>query len=108
MPRSTWEAFPFADDIVMSEDQEWSRRVLLAGHAIGYEPAAAVHHSHTYSVEGAFRRFFDSGVSAERSYVDEANAPGARVGRGRPLRTRRIRVAVDDPSTPVDPVHSRL
>jgi rhamnosyltransferase len=69
MPRSTWEAFPFADDIVMSEDQEWSRRVLLAGHAIGYEPEAAVHHSHTYSVSAAFRRFFDSGASAERSYV---------------------------------------
>ena len=27
LPRSLWEAFPFADDIVMSEDQEWSRRV---------------------------------------------------------------------------------
>ena len=31
MPRALWEAFPFADDIVMSEDQEWSRRVLRAG-----------------------------------------------------------------------------
>ena len=69
--RQTWEAYPFADDIVMSEDQEWSRRVLRAGFGLVYAPDAAVHHSHAYSVVGAMRRFFDSGASAERSYVDE-------------------------------------
>jgi rhamnosyltransferase len=68
--RSIWETFPFADDIVMSEDQEWSRRVLLAGYGIAYEPDAAVYHSHTYSLAGAIRRFFDSGASADRSYLD--------------------------------------
>ena len=72
MPRRVWEEFPFADDIVMSEDQEWSRRILRAGLGITYEPRAAVYHSHRYSVAGALRRFFDSGASAERSYVDEA------------------------------------
>jgi rhamnosyltransferase len=71
MPRRVWEEFPFADDIVMSEDQEWSRRVLLAGKTIVYEPTAIVHHSHAYSIAGAMRRFFDSGASAERSYVSE-------------------------------------
>jgi rhamnosyltransferase len=69
MPRALWEAFPFADDIIMSEDQEWSRRVLQAGLGIVYEPKAAVYHSHVYSVGRAMRRFFDSGASAERSYV---------------------------------------
>jgi GT2 family glycosyltransferase len=73
MPRRVWEEFPFADDIVMSEDQEWSRRVLLAGKTIVYEPRAIVHHSHTYSIAGAMRRFFDSGASAERSYVSEGS-----------------------------------
>ena len=53
MPRALWEAFPFADDIVMSEDQEWSRRVLRAGLDIVYEPEAAVYHSHAYSVLSA-------------------------------------------------------
>jgi rhamnosyltransferase len=77
MPRSLWEEFPFVDDIVMSEDQEWSRRILRAGYAIAYEPAAAVHHSHTYSVMSAMRRFFDSGVSAERSYVDGSQSGAA-------------------------------
>ncbi len=69
MTRSTWEDFPFADDLIMSEDQEWSRRVLRAGHALVYVADAAVHHSHSYSIAAAFRRFFDSGVSAERSYA---------------------------------------
>jgi rhamnosyltransferase len=69
LPRRIWQEYPFAEDIIMSEDQEWSRRVLLAGMTIVYEPTATVHHSHTYSVAGAMRRFFDSGVSAENSYV---------------------------------------
>jgi rhamnosyltransferase len=77
MPRAVWEEFPFAADIVMSEDQEWSRRVLRAGFGLVYEPAAAVYHSHAYSVLSAMRRFFDSGVSAERSYVDGTESSAA-------------------------------
>ena len=61
----------------MSEDQEWSRRVLRAGYQLVYEPAAAVHHSHAYTLAGAFRRFFDSGASAERSYVDGSTSTNA-------------------------------
>jgi rhamnosyltransferase len=67
--RNIWERFPFVEDIVMSEDQEWSRRVLLEGFTIVYEPAAAVRHSHNYTLSGAFRRFFDSGASASRAYL---------------------------------------
>jgi rhamnosyltransferase len=69
IPRSVWKANPFRDDVTMSEDQEWSRRMLLAGHTIVYEPEAAVRHSHAYTLRGAFRRFYDSGASAGRSYV---------------------------------------
>jgi rhamnosyltransferase len=88
IPRRLWERYPFAEDVVMSEDQEWSRRVLHAGLEIVYEPRAAVHHSHSYSLAGAMRRFFDSGVSAERSYVDGGASKaalwsaGARYARG--------------------------
>jgi rhamnosyltransferase len=77
MRRATWEEFPFADDLIMSEDQEWSRRVLRAGFELAYVADAAVHHSHRYSIADAFRRFFDSGVSAERSYAAGGNGPGA-------------------------------
>ncbi len=69
MRRSTWEAEPFVEDIIMSEDQEWSRRMLLSGATIRYEAGAAVRHSHRYTLGSAFRRFFDSGVSAERAYL---------------------------------------
>ncbi len=67
--RDVFERFSFVDDIVMSEDQEWSRRVLLAGYAIAYEPRAVVRHSHDYDLRAAFRRFYQSGFSARRSYA---------------------------------------
>ena len=69
MPRNIWAANPFVEDIVMSEDQEWSRRMLLQGYALAYVPEAAVRHSHNYTLRAAFRRFFDSGASAERAYM---------------------------------------
>lgn len=77
MRRATWEEFPFADDLIMSEDQEWSRRVLRAGFELVYVADAVVRHSHRYSVAAAFRRFFDSGVSAERSYAADGSGSGA-------------------------------
>lgn len=67
--RSVWEEFPFAEDVLIAEDQDWSRRVLLAGHAIAYEPRAGVRHSHAYTLFTAFRRFFESGVAAERNFL---------------------------------------
>ena len=85
MRRSAWEAFPFADDIIMSEDGEWCRRVLLAGHKVVYEPRAAVRHSHPYTIGSAFKRFFDSGVSAERAYLAGA-APSKKVLRRAAIR----------------------
>jgi rhamnosyltransferase len=77
IPRAVWREFPFADDLIMSEDQEWSRRVLRAGYQLVYEPEATVHHSHRYSIAEAFQRFFDSGVSAERSYAAGTGGSGA-------------------------------
>jgi rhamnosyltransferase len=71
IPRELLVRFPFAEDLIMSEDHEWSRRVLLAGYSVVYEPRAIVRHSHTYSIGGAFRRFFDSGVTADRSFLGE-------------------------------------
>jgi rhamnosyltransferase len=67
--RSLWERFPFVEDIIMSEDQDWSRRALLDGWEIVYAPNAAVRHSHPYTLRSAFRRFFDSGASADRAYL---------------------------------------
>ena len=90
MRRETWRASPFADDLIMSEDQEWARRTLLAGLTLIYEPRAAVRHSHAYTLSAAFRRFFDSGVSANRTYVSDA--PGSRAA----LRRAAMRYAVGE------------
>lgn len=69
MPRTLLERFPFADDVLIAEDQDWSRRVLLAGYSIVYEPRAAVRHSHAYTVRSAFKRFFESGVAGSRTFL---------------------------------------
>ena len=76
--RRVFDRFRFTDDIVMSEDQEWARHVLLAGYRLVYEPRAAVSHSHAYTLRSAFRRFFDSGASAERAYL-AGGRPSGRV-----------------------------
>ena len=90
--RDVLDRFPFAEDIIMSEDQEWSRRVLLAGFELRYVPRAAVRHSHPYTVGQAFRRFFDSGVSAERAYL-AGGAPAQDVVRREAVRYAREEVA---------------
>lgn len=43
--RSVWERHPFPA-VPIAEDLEWSRDVLVAGHAIAYVPTAVVVHSH--------------------------------------------------------------
>jgi rhamnosyltransferase len=74
MPRELLLREPFAEDVLIAEDQDWSRRMLLGGHAIRYEPRAAVRHSHAYTLFTGFRRFFESGVAGERTFM-AAGAP---------------------------------
>jgi rhamnosyltransferase len=69
--REFLQKYPFPDDLIMSEDQEWAKRVLLEGYRIAYDPEAAVYHSHNFSVETVFRRYFDSGVSLGQFARDE-------------------------------------
>jgi rhamnosyltransferase len=75
----------------MSEDQEWAARVLLAGHGLVYEPDAVVRHSHPYTIRAAFKRFFDSGASAERAFMPVPES--ARVLRRSALRYGRGELA---------------
>lgn len=53
-------AHPFDEELIMSEDQQWARDVLLAGHATVYQPSSVVLHSHDYSLLTVLRRYFDS------------------------------------------------
>jgi len=51
---------PFDEGLIMSEDQQFSRDVIAAGHAVVYQPDSVVVHSHNYSLATCFRRYFDS------------------------------------------------
>jgi len=51
---------PFDEGLIMSEDQQFSRDVIAAGHAVVYQPESVVIHSHDYSLATCFRRYFDS------------------------------------------------
>ncbi len=85
--RDVFERFPFVEDIIMSEDQEWSARVVADGYLLHYVPDAVVRHSHPYTLRQAFRRFYESGLSARRSYlVDSSVAELARLHLGYPFR----------------------
>lgn len=90
IPRERLEQTGFVEDIIMSEDQEWAVRMLLAGWELCYVADAVVRHSHPYTRREAFRRFFDSGVSAERTYLAGAR-PSMAV-----LRRQTVRYAVGE------------
>lgn len=60
---SVLKQFPFSEAINISEDQEWSKRVLLNGYKVEYQPLAAVYHSHNYTLKGIFMRNYASGYS---------------------------------------------
>ena len=108
MPKSVWEAFPFADDVVMSEDQEWSRLRPPCGPRHRLRAARSrVSLAHVFTGSGiqALLRL----RSVRRALVCRRRPLHVGVvGRGRPLCPRRVRVAVGDPSTTVDPIHARL
>lgn len=65
---SLWKEHPFREDVIMSEDQAWSKDVMLAGHSIAYQPAAELIHSHQYGIADIFRRNFDSGFSIHQIF----------------------------------------
>lgn len=58
--KETWLRFPFDERLLMSEDQQFARDVLLAGLALVYVPASVVRHSHAYNLRQTFSRYFDS------------------------------------------------
>jgi rhamnosyltransferase len=63
VPRDVWSAVRFDPETPMSEDKELAIRLLETGYRLRYEPAAAVHHSHAYTLESLFRRRYDDGAA---------------------------------------------
>ena len=59
---------PFDEELIMSEDQQLARDLLLAGHAVAYAPTSVVLHSHNYTLRQAFERYFDSVYSLTKIF----------------------------------------
>jgi len=72
--RSVWDDIQLNESINMSEDQEWSKRALLAGHSIAYNPDATVYHSHNYDIASIFKRNYESGYSLRGLVKNKAGA----------------------------------
>ncbi len=58
----------FREDLQYSEDIEWSYRLKCHGGRILYVPAAAVEHSHNYTLAQTARRFYNEGIADARIF----------------------------------------
>jgi rhamnosyltransferase len=52
----------FRRDLILGEDMEFAARAIKAGYVNMYCSAAAVHHSHDYTIKESVARYFDIGV----------------------------------------------
>ncbi len=71
---------PFDEDLIMSEDQQFARDILQAGHATVYRPDSVVIHSHNYTLGHAFRRYFDSVYSLRKIFRTHGFGTSASMG----------------------------
>ena len=83
--RSLLLKYPFDETLIMSEDQQFARDLLSAGWAVAYRPESVVIHSHSYSLSGAFRRYFDSVYSLTAIF------PGHNMGKSASIGLRYLR-----------------
>ena len=108
IPRAILERYPFRDDLTMSEDQEWSRRVLRDGllarlrAARGRPPFACVHRA--LGVPAVLRLGRVGGARLRRRRRVARRAPA----RGRAVRAGGARMALGTGPPALDPVHGRL
>jgi rhamnosyltransferase len=71
--KDVWEKYPFRDDLIQTEDQEWSKKVLEFGYIIIYEPESMVYHSHCYPAKNLFGKYFDAGTAHKQIFNDNNN-----------------------------------
>lgn len=64
--REMLEQYPFDEEIIMSEDQEWSSRMLTLGFYTAYESSSIVVHSHNYNFFQTLKRYFDGAYSLKQ------------------------------------------
>jgi len=67
------EEFPFNENIIMSEDQEWTKRIIFKRYKTIYDPESIVIHSHDYNLIQTFQRYFDSALSLKQIFGNFSN-----------------------------------
>lgn len=78
--RETMLRHPFHEELIMSEDQQFARDVMIAGHTVAYAPDSVVIHSHNYTIGVCFRRYFDSIYSLRGLFKGHGFATTVRMG----------------------------
>ena len=81
MRRETLLRFPFDENLIMGEDQQFARDALNAGMTIVYQPDSVVIHSHRYSLRQTFKRYFDSVLAFKQIYKGHTLGSSAAMGR---------------------------
>ena len=71
---------PFDEKLIMSEDQQLSRDLIAAGHAVAYAADSVVTHSHNYTLNICFRRYFDSVYSLTQVFPSHGMGTSAGMG----------------------------
>jgi rhamnosyltransferase len=54
--RAIWQRIPLREDLQYAEDDEWSRRLIAAGHVVGFAGKSVAIHSHNYTPAEARKR----------------------------------------------------
>ena len=80
MRREMLLEFPFDEELIMSEDQQFARDVITAGYSVVYQPGAVVIHSHTYTLMDIVRRYFDATYSLIKLFPDHDAGDSANLG----------------------------
>jgi rhamnosyltransferase len=70
--RDLLEKYPFKEDILAVEDQEWACRLIKNGYSIYYEPASCVHHSHNDTLKKLYNRHYRYGLSFRKFVKDKS------------------------------------
>lgn len=60
----------FPDSTILSEDMYFAAKSIMSGYCVAYVADAMVHHSHNYSIQEEFKRYFDIGVfQADEAWI---------------------------------------
>ncbi|MBF0128290.1 MAG: glycosyltransferase [Magnetococcales bacterium] len=79
--KQTWLRFPFDENLIMSEDQQFSRDLTASGLKAVYQPDSVVVHSHNYPLKKLFMRHFDSIYSLRKIFPDQKLTTSVKIGR---------------------------